>query len=190
MNSPVKPLAQQCHVPTSLRTHLRSAVAEPHQLLEKIPLMQRYATGATSNEEYMAVTRIMLSFWAGHAPATHCLPETYRRFFQSYLEALRLDVGSHVPVEQVEVVDELAFYYVLLGSGLGAKVILQNNFGNDFSKSNLYCLAQNSTPLWKEFTQSHLAEVSSIRAERVMKDSRRLFDTLLDKIQKITWETL
>lgn len=190
MNNPVDPLDPEHSTPNSLRAALQSSVAEPHQLLEQIPLMQRYASGVTAAEEYMAVTRAMLSFWAGHAPATHHLPETYRGFFESYLDALRLDVGLCSPAEQAETVDELAFYYVLLGSGLGAKVILRNNCDNDFSKNNLYYLAQNSTLLWKDFNQSHLADVSPMRAEYVKKDSRRLFDTLLNKLQKITWEIL
>ena len=190
MNNSVDPLEQKSPAPNPLRAALRSSVAEPHQLLDQIPLMQRYASGATSAEEYMAVTRTMLSFWAGYAPATHHLPKTYRGFFESYLDALQLDVGACPPVTQVEAVEELAFYYVLLGSGMGAKVILRNNCGNDFSKSNLYHLAQNSTPLWKDFNHSYLPEVSFIGADRVMKDSRRMFDTLLSKIQKITWETL
>ena len=190
MNSPVDPLEPQHPGPHPLRAALRSSVAEPHQLLEQIPLMQRYANGVTSAEEYRAVTRTMLSFWVSHTPATQHLPEMYRGFFESYLDALRSDAGFCSPAKQAETVDELAFYYVLLGSGLGAKVILRNNCDNDFSKNNLYYLAQNSTPLWKDFNQSHLADVSPMRAEYVKKDSRRLFDTLLNKLQKITWEIL
>jgi len=190
MNNPVESLEQKHATPNPLRSALQLSVAEPHRLLEQIPLMQRYASGVTSEEEYRAVTQTMLSFWASHAPATHHLPEMYPDFFQSYLDALRLDVGLDSPIELADTVDELAFYYVLLGSGLGAKVILRNNCDNGFSKSNLHYLAQNSTPLWKEFIQSHLAEVDPIRVGRVKKDSRRLFDTLLNKIQKITWEIL
>lgn len=186
MNTPVDSLEQKHPTLNPLRSALQSSVAEPHRLLEEIPLMQRYASGVTSEEEYMAVTRAMLSFWANHAPATHHLPDTYPDFFRSYLDALRLDVGLGLPDNLAETVDELAFYYVLLGSGLGAKVILRNNCDNGFSKSNLHYLAQNSTPLWKEFIHSHLAEVNPLRVGRMKQDCRRLFDALLNKIQKIT----
>ena len=185
MNSSVDHLKQIPPTSNPLRTALQSAVAEPHQLLEQIPLMQGYASGSASDKEYIAVTRAMLAFWGSRAPASHHLPEAYHEFFESYLEALRGDVGLHMPVESIETVDELAFYYVLLGSGLGAKVILRNNVDSGFSKRNLLHLAQHSTPLWKDFIHSHLVAVPQERAARVKKDSRILFDNLLNKIQKI-----
>ena len=180
MNSTSSPALKSALKMPPFREALKRSVAGPHTHLEKLPLMQRYASGDASLKEYIHVTRVMQLFWSSYKPAIHNLSIDYTQFLNNYLQALRDDVEPVSLNIQKKSVHEIAFYYVLLGSGLGAKVILKNNLGNDYPKKNLSYLAGNSAFFWKDFTQAHIASVPATDELLVLEESRMLFDDLLN----------
>lgn len=170
---------------SSLRQLLKQSIAESHQRLENLELMQQYSSGAASMDQYLQVTEHLLRFWTAHRPSTQLLPSDYHQFHHLYLQALQRDVDSHPSATEPKRVNEIAFFYVLLGSGLGANIICKHNLERSLPKQNLEHLAQNSGRLWPPFITKHLAAVPSSQHEKVVRDAQSLFTTLHHQIETI-----
>ena len=168
-----------------IRQLLKTSIADGHERLENLPIMRAYSNGDASFEEYIKVTDALAQFWTLHVPATRKLPEDFYRFFSSYLEALQRDINRAVVPSSLKPTNEIAFFYVLLGSGLGAKIILKRNVKQTFPNENLLVLAQNSGQLWQKFNDEHLQSVSDDQSSEVIEASKQLFNHLFKQIYRI-----
>ncbi len=171
----------------SLRQILKQSIALPHQSLENLEIMTAYSSGSVSFAQYIFVTKQLCGFWLSHHPATNHLPPQFNQFYSAYVAALLADVGEPMS-ESVRIpVNEIAFFYVLLGSGLGAQVILRRNQSNvlHLPLSNIEHLAQHSGPLWKSFLAEHLSIVPQNQYDFVVDDAHALFSTLYQYMNDI-----
>jgi len=170
---------------SQFRQLLKQSIAGPHKRLEDLAVMKVYSNGNASLDQYLAVTEGLYEFWINHQPRTDRLPNRFHQFYSRYLSALEQDVGERRTAHAKTPVNEIAFFYVLLGSGLGARVIRQRYQDNTLPQKNIDHLAQNSAPLWKTFIAEQLNTVPESEHGAITGEAHHLFTTLYNNIVTI-----
>lgn len=144
--------------------------------------MRAYSNGDGALPDYLAVLSGLHQFWATNRPASEQLPKHYHSFYHAYIGALREDTGQTYELEAITRRNEIAFFYVLIGSSLGARHILQRQSGDNLPRKNLRILAEEGGSLWKTFVGSYLSHVRPEQEQEVLKESEHMFDTLYRQI--------
>ncbi len=172
------------------RILLRQHVSSIHQCLEAVPEMKEYAAGDVSLMQYQSTVNKLSHFWSANPPATCNLARRYHDFRESYLHALQSDSGARVqsgsadPSEPVTPRNEVALFYVLIGSSLGARHMLRQRAKTLLPQGHLQVLAEQGGALWREFTENYLARVPAAEESDVLNESRNIFESLYQRIRR------
>lgn len=189
-NRPVYKSSLEDDEPTmpAFRDALRQHTSVPHQRLEALAEMQAYATGEASVIQYRDTVNKLYMFWSTNPPATQFLPPRYHAFRNAYLRALEGDCGDRYsvgatasPATEIRR-NELALFYVLIGSSLGAKQMLKWQQSIVLPRRHLLVLAELGSSLWREFLDQYLFNVLPGQEAEVLQDSQQIFEMLLHQI--------
>lgn len=144
--------------------------------------MLAYSQASASLPLYLATLRRLHYFWENNLPDDVSLPPEFHQFYQSYIAALRLDTGQPGFVNLPSRRNEIGFFYVLIGSSLGAKFILKKQGDNDIPRKSLEVLSTQGAALWKVFVDDHLAKVDPKYEHLVLQSSEQMFRDLYQNI--------
>ncbi|MGQ9427029.1 hypothetical protein ACXYTJ_15350 [Gilvimarinus sp. F26214L] len=149
--------------------------------------MRAYARGNLSRADYATILADLSRFWQQAEPKSRDLPDAYHQFLADYRAALRAD-STAVPGDATLRLrfDEIAFFYLLLGSSHGARYMLQFPVDNSLPRQHLRLLARNGKELWNRFRQEALMNLDGARERRVMASARQMFDCLHHSIDTTT----
>ncbi|MCO4795598.1 MAG: hypothetical protein KC493_17905 [Bacteriovoracaceae bacterium] len=162
-----------------LRQTLKSAITNLHELVEQNQLMKLYASGKCEHHTYQYCLEHIGNFWVNHTPEEHLLPKKFSIFLKGYIESINQDCSSFVRLSnQTHVYNEYAFFYVFLGSCLGASFVIKNYNNSDLPKKHLDYLVTGGLELWREFIPI-LNKVEHDQ-ELILADSLRLFSNFAD----------
>lgn len=168
---------------TSLRQRLRLETRDAHVRLESHPRMRAYATGLTT-ADYPAVVRRLHTFWCETGPETRSLPPGYHGLLRHYRAALAADAGAvAAPAPPTQHFDEVAYFYLLLGSSHGARHML-TSARDAAGRKHLVLLAADGPALWRHFVRQVLGAVPAERMDTVLTHGRLMFDALYDEIDQ------
>lgn len=144
--------------------------------------MQAYAAGAATTGAPEWVIKALARFWHCSEPATALLPSRYHRVLRAYRAALRRDSGASnaAPAQSF---DEVAYFYLLLGSSHGARVMLATA-GPSTDASHLRILSDRALPLWRPFVHEVLDGLDPARHAAVVRSARNMFSALHRDIDK------
>ena len=140
----------------NLRERLKSETARCHRELDSLPLLAKYASAKAQKEEYAQVIKGFLNFYKMVGPATKNLPRAFHDYLQVYIQALEadlsdLDLAAAFPPNRPKAVNEVAFFYLLLGSSLGASRIIRNYAASELPMRHLAISQEKGTKLWPRF---------------------------------------
>ena len=160
-----------------LRNTLKTTIAPLHKLVEQNKTMKLYASGNSDLNSYQRCLRHIGSFWMKNVPMDGQLPLKYHSFYNEYLSNLTQD-GSlkATSIEIKNKYQEYAFFYVFLGSGLGASIVIKNYKDTNLPFGHLHHLVENGATLWREFIPM-LNEVQV--KDIVLSDTVELFKNLI-----------
>ena len=168
---------------SAFRNKLKQQIAPLHERLESHERMQVYVRRDGGLTDYLAVLRSLFGFWSANVPAGR-LPAAFHQFHDRYLGALAEDLELSpeapfdVPVER----HEIAFFYVLLGSSLGARTLLQRHGCSELPQKNLMVLAETGGSLWREFLTNHLGKIEASQEPGILQSTEQMFHDLYRRI--------
>ncbi len=167
---------------SAFRYKLKQHITPLHERLESHERMRAYVRRDGAKSDYLAVLKRLYGFWSANVPAGR-LPAVFHQFHNRYLEALAEDIGRSpersfdVPVKRHEV----AFFYVLLGSSLGARTLLKQGT-RELPQKNLMVLADAGGSLWREFLLNHLINIETSQEPEILQSTEQMFHDLYRRI--------
>lgn len=170
------------------RDKLRHHISPIHQRLEAVPEMKEYASGDASLMQYRSTVNKLSGFWSCNPPATRKLSRQFHDFRENYLKALQHDSGAeadsgrtceHSPILR----NEVALFYVLIGSSLGARQMLKQQGAERFPRQHLQVLAEQGGNLWREFLADHLIATDAAEEAEILGESWNIFESLYQRIR-------
>lgn len=170
----------------AFRYKLKQHIAPLHDRLESLDRMRAYSGPDGDESGYLDVLRCLYRFWLINVPATSRLPSSFHQFYESYLSALALDLdlnpagAGHGSIRECR--HEIAFFYVLLGSSLGARVLLQRRSTSQLPQQNLKVLATYGADLWKEFLSDHMVDIEATQEPEILQATEQMFHDLYRNI--------
>lgn len=171
---------------SAFRYRLKQHIAPLHSRLESHERLQAYARHDGSESDYLAVLHGLYGFWSHNVPATTRLPATFHRFYHAYLAAMADDLEYHpVSADEGPVCayrHEIAFFYVLLGSSLGARMLLQRRRASQLPQQHLKILAESGGQHWKEFLTSHMVDIETEQEPEILETTEEMFRQLYRNI--------
>lgn len=164
----------------SFRNSLKHYIEDDHSRLENHPKMTLYSSGTISEREFVEILTILSSFWHSACPDNNVLPQEYRSFLSEYRAALSVDIGCPAGVRHSfqKEYDEVAFFYLLLGSSHGARFMLKKLASTHLPISHIKILSERGPKLWKPFIDDHLETVNTDRRLLVRESAKRIFTDL------------
>lgn len=141
--------------------------------------MRAYARGHLSRSEYRSILMALLMFWQQSEPQSRNLSEDYYTFLKQYRAALCADAVTELPDESLRFrFDEIAFFYLLLGSSHGARFMLQRSDDESLPRQHLRLLADRGKHLWDKFLHENLAHVERTNERQIIISAQRMFECL------------
>lgn len=168
-----------------LRQKLKKETAPAHRALDEKEILQKYAQAACNKDEYLAVLRGFFTFYSARLPVSNNLGlQKYRSEYVAAIERDILKCGAKLPAPPpIRKESEISFFYLLLGSSMGAKVI-SGRYGQSFwPREHLEVAAQKGASLWKEFLKE-LEKVPENRHDEEVQRALRLFALLAKELPR------
>lgn len=142
----------------NFREQLKTKTASAHHELDSLPELANYASGRASKTEYHHVLKSFLDFYLSFAPETSNFSNAFHDYRKNYILALRDDlkeIGGEVPQppQAPSKVEEVSYFYLLLGSSMGASRIVKNYGDSPLPTRHLQISQKEGIKLWPEFIQ-------------------------------------
>lgn len=161
-----------------LRTHLKQSTLAAHERLENHPTMRAYAGGQLAPARYRQLLLALQEFWCAAQPASRELPGDYHDCLSEYRLALAADAGEQAPTRPARQFDEIAYFYLLLGSSHGARYMLNAAERRAGGQSHLHVLAEHGRRLWSPFVKTEIRRVDERRTAAVVQAAEAMFNAL------------
>lgn len=167
-----------------LRNSLKDSIKHVHSEVEDIQIMKDYSSGRISSSNYETLLHKMYELWSESSPQIDRLPGQFQQFLVNYLESIGSDCKVQPrPAKSKKTYNEFSFFYILLGSAMGASIIIKRYEGASLPHEHLVHLSKQARPLWATFLKKLDAESSGSDSDDIIRDSLNLFNDLKLKIQ-------
>ncbi len=139
--------------------------------------------------QYRSTVNKLSGFWTSNLPATRNLSCRYHDFRENYLKALLHDCGAEMgsrctgAPQRPILRNEVALFYVLIGSSLGARRMLKQQGTAQYPRQHLQVLAEQGGSLWREFLADHLNTGDESEEVEILNESRNIFESLYQRIR-------
>lgn len=167
-----------------LRALLKESIRQVHTEVEDLEVMKGYSSAELNFESYQNLLHRFYTFWTTLKPRFDSLPEEFKEFHDGYLNSISKDCSQNPSEIEKEVsVNEFSFFYILLGSAMGASVIIKNYKNKDVPHEHLVHLSQKARPLWSTLTTKLKENFSPFEKEDIIKDSIKTFEALKQELE-------
>lgn len=168
------------------RNKLKSFTRDSHVKLESQKDMLLYSSGNLSPEQYRNILAKMAHFWNVSSPKNSELSSRFHELLHDYRETLLADAGVELPLSGERQVryEEVSFFYLLLGSSHGAKVMRARLKKTGLPITHLDLLAERGFALWPLFVESALESVPPESENLILNSSAAMFECLYSEMEK------